>query len=280
MRLAGSASGIRLVGTTGSVAIANNVVVAGTGPAFRAAVVPAGGLTERNDVWWSTAGRVTLGFAGRTYTDLAAFRATTGRGAGSVIANPELDAGLAPSAASPVVDAGTTAVAGRDFVRDCASGAWHYCGDAPDAGAVETSAAPAAPPAPTPPPAPAPAGDTTKPQLTVTSPSNGQTIPLTFAIKATASDAGGIKNVTFWFDGNPPCVDTAAPYVSCAITTTRGGHSIRVRATDAAGNYTEQTLKIWADPTARALAAATPRKVAAKSKHAKVARRHVRARTR
>jgi hypothetical protein len=34
--------------------------------------------------------------------------------------------------------------------------------------------------------------------------------------------------------------------VSCTISTTRGGHTIRVRATDNAGNYAEKIIHIWA----------------------------------
>src|SRR5207244_9703143 len=136
-----------------------------------------------------------LGVAGATYTSLTTYQAATGRGSGDKIADPMLGSDGAPGVGSPAIDAGA-ALAG--YVGDCTGAAWHYCGSAPDLGAVERSvASPPPPPPPPPPPVAAPV-------LPITSSTNRQTVPLSFTISATATSAVGIGNVTFWFHGDPP----------------------------------------------------------------------------
>lgn len=242
----GDAPGIRLVGTAGSMTVANNVVTAGSGYTLRIDRLPGGGYTEKNNLWHSSTGAPTWAWLGTGYSSLASYKAASGHGAGDIAANPELDSLLVPLAGSPVVDAGSTSVPPLSYSGSCASGVFQYCGSSVDMGSEERTTGSVAPP-------PEPTVDTVKPELTITSPKHGQTVPLTFTITATASDASGIRNVTFWFDGNAPCVDTTAPYSSCSITTKQGGHSIRVRATDNAGNFSETSIKIWADRNASAL---------------------------
>jgi hypothetical protein len=327
---AGSAPGIRILGTSGSVSIANNLVVTAGGPPLRVDRRPGGGISERNDLFWSTTGNVALGWLGTTVTSVAGLVAA-GAGSGDVIADPQLDGSFVPASTSPAVNAGTTTPGG--YVPDCTALPFHYCGTSPDLGSTELgiSAAPVvqplAPPtavvaqsatqtgvvvawtgsadarttgyavtlggaavgttgakqlsigglacgksypvsvvatdadgdvsapatatlatAACPPPAVAPT-------LTINV-ANGQTIPTAFKITATASGTA-IKNVTFWFDGNAPCVVSTAPYVSCQIRASEGGHTLRVRATAANGLYTETTVHVWCDPARTTLGART-----------------------
>lgn len=326
---AGSSPGIRILGTSGSVAIANNLVVTAGGPPLRVDTRPGDGISERNDLFWSTAGSVSLGWLGTTVTSVGGLVAA-GAGSGDMIANPQLDGSLVPAATSPAVNGGTTAPGG--YLGDCTAQPFHYCGSSPDLGSTELgiSAAPVqqslAPPTavvaqsatqtgvvaawtgssdartsgyavslggtavgttsakqlsigglacgtsyPVSVVAIDAAGDASAPAtaslataacppvaaptLTLTiNVANGQTIPTSFKITATTSGAT-VKNVTFWFDGNAPCVVSTAPYVSCQIRTTQGGHTLRVRATATNGLYTETTVHVWCDRSRTTLGA-------------------------
>src|SRR6266516_2696921 len=87
----------------------------------------------------------------------------------------------------------------------------------------------------------APPPDTTPPTVSITSPSNGQTISTTVTPSATASDNVGVAGVQFQLDGvNGGAEDTNAPYSIPFDTTTtsNGPHTITAIARDAAGNRT------------------------------------------
>jgi hypothetical protein len=73
----------------------------------------------------------------------------------------------------------------------------------------------------------------------------GQTVPLRTSVVVGATDASGIANVAFWVEGTPSCVDSTAPY-ACAVTLRTGGHTLLVRATDAAGNVGWMSVKVTA----------------------------------
>ena len=77
----GTAPGIRILGTSGSVTIVNNLVQVQQGPVFRIDRLPGQGLTERSNLWWSTTGTPTWGFLGRGFSTLADYVAASGRGA-------------------------------------------------------------------------------------------------------------------------------------------------------------------------------------------------------
>jgi hypothetical protein len=329
----GAAPGIRVIGTKGSIAVANNSVATTSGPPLRVDNAPGGGFKEDHNLFWSTGSALALGYLGTTYGSVAAYRAATGLG--------QADLSVDPSTASALVDAGTTGVSGASYSGDCAQAAWHYCGAAPDLGATESGEStlpPSPPPLPlTPPsallatsvkgtsltltwtpssdtrvtayrvangsttlgtatvppfaigglacgttntfsvvaldatgaasapasarlttaacPTPPPPADST-PTLSIGI-ANGQTIPTSFRVKAAASASGGIRNVTFWFDGLAPCVVAAVPYLSCAIKASKGGHTLRVRATGNNGQYTERTIHVWCDPARTTLSAAS-----------------------
>jgi Bacterial Ig domain/Gametolysin peptidase M11 len=102
-------------------------------------------------------------------------------------------------------------------------------------------------PTPSPTPAPPPPSDTTPPALSITNPAAGALLPSNrLTISANASDSSGVSAVEFWVDGVMLARDTSAPY--SAVWNTRklaaGNHSIRVRAIDAVGNVSEQTVSV------------------------------------
>ena len=88
--------------------------------------------------------------------------------------------------------------------------------------------------APPPPPA-----DTMPPTVSITSPSNGQTIAGTVTVRASASDNVGVVGVQFRIDDiNFGAEDTSAPYSVSWNTASAsdGSHTITAIARDAAGN--------------------------------------------
>ena len=88
----------------------------------------------------------------------------------------------------------------------------------------------------------APPVDTTPPTVSITSPSNGQTVSATVTVTANASDNVGVAGVQFVLDNgtNIGAEDTSAPYsVSWNTTgTPNGSHTLTAVARDAAGNRT------------------------------------------
>lgn len=149
----GSAAGIRLLGTNGSVKVANNVVTVQDGPAFRADSRPAGGISERADDWFRAGGTPTWGWLGGVYSSLAAYQAASGLGAGDGVADPLLASDLSLGSGSPAVDRGVTDVdPSLTYVGDCSGARYHYCGAGVDEGAVESGAAASSSPSPLGPP--------------------------------------------------------------------------------------------------------------------------------
>lgn len=105
-------------GTTGALlSIQNNVLLGASGDQLYVGRRPATYREDYND--WAAAG------AG-------------GRGTGDISLNPDLAGApsFAPSTNSPVINAGTLSVARASFGLSCDGGYVHYCGGAPDMGAV------------------------------------------------------------------------------------------------------------------------------------------------
>ena len=90
------------------------------------------------------------------------------------------------------------------------------------------------------------ASDAVPPSLTITAPTNGQTVSGLVPISASASDSGGIARLWFYVDGVYIRSDGAAPYDATwdATSASLGSHSIRVRAYDNAGNFTDRTVSV------------------------------------
>jgi hypothetical protein len=82
--------------------------------------------------------------------------------------------------------------------------------------------------------------DTTPPTVSVTSPSDGDTVSSSVGVAATAADDGGVTAVDVAIDGSVVGSDTTAPYQVTWDTTTalNGAHSITAIAHDGAGHNT------------------------------------------
>src|SRR5882724_7078105 len=86
-----------------------------------------------------------------------------------------------------------------------------------------------------------PPPDTTPPSVSISSPSNGQTVSGTVTVSANGSDNVGVASVQFRLDGaNLGAQDTSAPYSVSWNTTgaADGSHTLTAVARDAAGNAT------------------------------------------
>jgi hypothetical protein len=240
---ANSGRGIHTQATAGFIKLANNIVTGTHYYGLWVEGLPGGGFSEHNDLWDGNSGAERWNYNGTDYTTLASYASASGHGAGDLVADPLFDTALVPGASSPALDGGTTAVdASVSFVGDCTPSFYSYCGAAPDMGANEASGSPAPPP---PPPPPAPAADTAPPALAVTGLTDGSTIARSTVLTATATDASGIRSVSFSVDGRLVCLDLVAPY-SCALSLSVGWHRIIVTATDNAGNAATVSARVKA----------------------------------
>lgn len=77
----------------------------------------------------------------------------------------------------------------------------------------------------------------TRPQVSITAPSNGQSISGIFNFSATASAPNGIKDVTFQIDGSAIATVSTAPYITTynVIQLSSGNHTITAVASDQNG---------------------------------------------
>ncbi len=90
--------------------------------------------------------------------------------------------------------------------------------------------------------------DITAPNVNITNPLNGSTVPrnTTIAIKANVSDISGISKVEFRVNGTLKCTDTSSPY-SCnwKIPTTKNKlYTLEAKAFDIAGNTATNTITV------------------------------------
>ena len=89
--------------------------------------------------------------------------------------------------------------------------------------------------------------DVTPPVLSITSPANGASVSgRNVTVTASASDASGVQSVDFYVDGVLLGRDTSTPYAANwnVRKATAGAHTIRVRATDIHGNFTDQSIQL------------------------------------
>lgn len=91
--------------------------------------------------------------------------------------------------------------------------------------------------------APAPA-DTTKPSVSLTSPTNNATVSGNVTLKATASDNKAVTKVEFFVDGKLKSTDTTSTYSYSFDTTSvsNGSHTFKAVAYDAAGNTNSSSV--------------------------------------
>jgi subtilisin family serine protease len=89
--------------------------------------------------------------------------------------------------------------------------------------------------------------DLLPPAVTITSPTDGTTLPANdgrITIDADASDTeSGIGRVEFLIDAANACTDDMAPY-TCATTLTAGTHTLTARAIDRAGNSRSHSISV------------------------------------
>ncbi len=98
----------------------------------------------------------------------------------------------------------------------------------------------------TPPPPPAPSPDTTAPAVALTAPAAGATLAGTVAVRANASDAGGVARVEFYVNSTLRSTDALAPYTWDFDTRSvaDGNYTLTAKAFDAAGNVATATRPV------------------------------------
>lgn len=87
--------------------------------------------------------------------------------------------------------------------------------------------------------------DVTAPLVSITSPTQGQTISGTSTVQISATDEVGVSSVTLLIDGVPQSTpDTTSPYAFSVDTKlmSNGSHSFQARAQDASGNEGSSTV--------------------------------------
>ena len=108
------------------------------------------------------------------------------------------------------------------------------------------------------------AADTTAPTVSLATPANGSTVSGTVTVSANAADNVGVASVQFQLDGaNAGAADTGSPYSYSWDTTksTKGSHTLRAIAKDAAGNSTTSasvTVTVGNAPTTDTTAPSVP----------------------
>lgn len=88
-------------------------------------------------------------------------------------------------------------------------------------------------------------GDTTPPEVTITSPSDGATVSGTVNLSAFASDDTKVATVKIYVDGQLKCA--GSPSTSCSWNTRKaasGSHTVQATAEDSAGNTAAQSVTI------------------------------------
>jgi hypothetical protein len=90
-----------------------------------------------------------------------------------------------------------------------------------------------------------PPPDTTAPKVAFTAPVADRVVPRALTLSASATDAGGIREVDFYVDGVLVCADTTPDY-SCPVTLSHGWHKLTARAIDRAGNAAATSIWVWA----------------------------------
>lgn len=101
---------------------------------------------------------------------------------------------------------------------------------------------------PTPPPGTTPPlGDTEKPIITISSPTNGSTIGNSVSIQATATDNVGIKSMELWIDSqkkNPSISGGVLTYTWNSRKASKGLHNIVVKASDTSNNPNQASISV------------------------------------
>lgn len=91
--------------------------------------------------------------------------------------------------------------------------------------------------------------DTTPPNVSLTSPTNGSTVSRYLTLNATASDLGGIAGVRFYYNNNLITDDTSSPYsvIWDSFAVPNGSVTLRAEARDATGNTNSNSITVTID---------------------------------
>ncbi|MDP2905507.1 MAG: SpvB/TcaC N-terminal domain-containing protein [Candidatus Omnitrophota bacterium] len=97
-----------------------------------------------------------------------------------------------------------------------------------------------------------PAGDTTPPQVSISSPANNSTVSGTVNIQATATDNLGVTKVEFYVDNVLKATDTSLPYAYSwdSSTATNASHALKAKAYDAKNNSKAAEISVTVKNTA------------------------------
>lgn len=87
----------------------------------------------------------------------------------------------------------------------------------------------------------------TPPTVSITQPSNGDVVPPTFTVTASAADDVAVNRVEFRVDGALASTDTTAPYSFTTNTLVDGSHTVEARAVDGADETALDTVTVTVD---------------------------------
>jgi hypothetical protein len=131
-----ASEGIRVVGAVSATIRNNTVVLRPDGNPVLQLDPDLKAADEANNLWYRPGG-ASWSYRYTAYYTLSAYQAASRLGGDDRVGDPQLDpTTLEPAATSPVVDAGAKK-AGVKYTRACDGGLYHFCGTAPELGAVE-----------------------------------------------------------------------------------------------------------------------------------------------
>lgn len=226
----------------------NNIITGSTGLYDLVIAAPSGTTVANNKSNYNNIyrpGGVLKMMSSSLVSTLGAWSLATGQDYNSLSADPAfVGTGSAANYAlrdgSPVIDKGValTGVVTTDYLAVA-----RPVGGAYDIGAFEkvpASGTTTPPPTtdPTPTPTPTTSGDGTPPLVTILGPANGSTVAGTIVVSGSATDNKGVTVMAITIDGVKKAT-SASGSISYAWSTTglrAGTHSIRISASDAAGN--------------------------------------------
>ena len=89
--------------------------------------------------------------------------------------------------------------------------------------------------------------DTTPPNVSIGSPTDGDTVSGTVSIQVNASDNVAVTGLSIFIDNSLACSSANTGALSCSWNTRKassGGHTIKATATDAAGNSRATSVSV------------------------------------
>jgi hypothetical protein len=110
-------------------------------------------------------------------------------------------------------------------------------------------------------------GDTTSPNVTITSPASGAGVGKTFVVRAGAVDASGVAELRFFLNDVLVCV-VSGPSGSCSMAAKSGWSTVTVQARDNFGNVGVAAIRLKASKLAVGATTTTTRTISAYRPHA------------